>query len=58
MSVENDKLLVHERNNKSDSIETGRIVNNLLALGDQKHCLHIMLFQFLTLKLYRYCLIG
>lgn len=55
---ENDKLLVHERNNKSDFIETGRIVNNLLALGDQRNGLHIMLFQLLTLKIYRYCLIG
>ena len=56
--IENDKLLVHERNNKSDFIETGRIVNNLLALGDQRNGLHIMLFQLLTLKIYRYCLIG
>ena len=56
--LENDRLLVHERNSKVDSIETGCIViAYLLPRSDQENGLYIMPFQLLMIKFCCHCLI-
>ena len=52
------KFYIRSNNNKVDSIETGHmVIAYLLPRSDSEKCMHITLFQFIMIKVYRHYLI-